>query len=119
MLGDELNKDAFELADLDKGRCALLVIDVLGDPTALPSPLRERMVPVVENAARLCDAARAAGVPVVFSNDAHLPGLERELALWGEHGLAGTPAAQVRRRRLRGVQAPLQRLLPDGAAPAA
>lgn len=94
MLGDELNKNAFELADLDKGRCALLVIDVLGDPTALPSPLREAMLPVVENAARLCDAARGAGVPVVFTNDAHIPGLDRELDLWGEHGLAGTPQAQ-------------------------
>ncbi|MBC2890608.1 cysteine hydrolase family protein [Gordonibacter massiliensis (ex Traore et al. 2017)] len=94
MLGDELNKNAFELADLDKERCALLVIDVLGDPTALPSPLREAMLPVVENAARLCDAARGAGVPVVFTNDAHIPGLDRELDLWGEHGLAGTPQAQ-------------------------
>lgn len=94
MLGDELNKNAFELADLDKERCALLVIDVLGDPTALPSPLREAMLPVVENAARLCDAARGAGVPVVFANDAHIPGLDRELDLWGEHGLAGTPQAQ-------------------------
>lgn len=94
MLGEELNKNAFELADLDKGRCALLVIDVLGDPAALPSPLREQMTPVVENAARLCDAARAAEVPVVFANDAHLPGLDRELELWGAHGLAGTPEAQ-------------------------
>lgn len=94
MLGDELNNNAFELTDLDKGRVAVLVIDVLGDPAALPSPLREQMEPVVDNAARICDAARAAGVPVVFTNDAHIPGLDRELELWGAHGLAGTPAAQ-------------------------
>lgn len=94
MLGDELNNNAFELTDLDKGRVAVLVIDVLGDPAALPSPLREQMTPVVDNAARICDAARAAGVPVVFTNDAHIPGLDRELELWGAHGLAGTPAAQ-------------------------
>ena len=75
----------------------MLVIDVLGDPTALPSPLREAMLPVVENAARLCDAARGAGVPVVFTNDAHIPGLDRELDLWGRHGLAGTPQASRRR----------------------
>ena len=93
MLGDELNNNAFELTDLDKGRVAVLVIDVLGDPAALPSPLREQMTPVVDNAARICNAARAAGVPVVFTNDAHIPGLDRELELWGAHGLAGTPAA--------------------------
>ena len=94
MLGDELNKSAFELADLDKDRCAVLVIDMLGDPSTVPSPLREQMMPVVENAGRICTAARAAGVPVVFSNDAHIPGLDRELELWGPHGLAGTPEAQ-------------------------
>ena len=45
--------------------------------------------------ARLTTAARAAGMPVIFSNDAHLPGIDRELALWGNHGIAGTPQAQT------------------------
>lgn len=126
-MGDELNKNAFELADLDKERCALLVIDVLGDPTALPSPLREAMLPVVENAARLCDAARGAGVLACrwCSRRRPYPGLDRELDLWGEHGFGGhaagstVTAAQVRRRRLRRGQAPLQRLLPNRSASAA
>ena len=34
-------------------------------------------------------------MPVVFANDAHLPGLDHELDLWGEHGIAGTPEAQT------------------------
>lgn len=92
MLGDELNKNAFELADLDKERCALVVIDILGDPEA--SPMKDALMPVVRNAARLCAAARAAGVPVIFTNDAHIPGLDHELDLWGAHGIAGTPEAQ-------------------------
>lgn len=45
--------------------------------------------------AKLCEAARAADMPVVFTNDAHIPGLDRELALWGQHGIAGTPEAQT------------------------
>lgn len=92
VLGDELNKDAFDLSDLEKSRCALLVIDILGDPEA--SPMKDALMPVVESAARLCAAARAAGVPVVFANDAHIPGLDRELDLWGMHGIAGTSEAQ-------------------------
>jgi len=34
-------------------------------------------------------------MPVIFANDAHIPGLDRELALWGDHGIAGTPEAQT------------------------
>ena len=39
--------------------------------------------------------ARAKDVPVIFANDAHIKGLDRELELWGEHGIAGTPDAQT------------------------
>ncbi len=92
MLGDEVNKGLFELSEVDTRRCAVLVIDFLGDPET--SPLKDVLLPVVGNAARICDAARRTGVPVIFSNDAHLPGLDRELELWGSHGLAGTPDAQ-------------------------
>lgn len=92
MLGDELNRNGFDLNEFDKGRCAVLVIDILGDPDG--SPLRDMLSPVVENAAHVCDAAREVGVPVIFTNDAHIPGLDRELDLWGPHALAGTPEAQ-------------------------
>ena len=32
---------------------------------------------------RTLDAARENGVPVIFSNDAHLKGIDHELKLWG------------------------------------
>ena len=65
MLGDENNNDLIDLSSIDRAKCALLVIDELGDPTGGP------LEPVL------------------------LPGIDRELALWGAHGIAGTPEAQT------------------------
>lgn len=75
---------------LDKNATALLVIDAieavgddsLYDPDAATAAYRSAV-------ARAVDACHAAGVPVVFCNDAHVRGYDRELALWGEHGIAG------------------------------
>lgn len=92
MLGDEVNKNLVDLSQVEPHECALLVIDELGDP--IGSPLEDIIKPAIDNTARLCDAARAHGVPVVFTNDAHIIGLDRELDLWGEHGIVGTPEAQ-------------------------
>ena len=72
---------------LDPGRTALIVVDVLGGPNPVAEPLRD----MAANAVRLARAARAAGAPVVFACDAHLPGTDLELALWGEHSMRGTP----------------------------
>ena len=86
---------------IDKNACALLVIDAieavgddsLYDPDAATAAYRAAV-------ARSVDACHAAGVPVVFCNDAHIRGLDRELELWGEHGLAGEtrvyPEVEVR-----------------------
>ena len=92
MLGDEKNENLVDLEAIDLGKTAVLVIDELGDPTAMPP--ETGVLAAVENTARILDAARAKGVPVVFADDAHIPGLDRELDLWGPHGLAGTPEAQ-------------------------
>ena len=93
MLGDENNNDLIDLTSIDRAKCALLVIDELGDPTS--TPLEPVLLPAIQQTAKLTTAARAAGMPVVFTNDAHLPGIDRELALWGAHGIAGTPEAQT------------------------
>lgn len=93
MLGDEKNTALVDVDGLRAGECALLVIDELGDPRA--TPLEDVLLPAIQNTARLCEAARAHGVPVIFANDAHIPGLDRELELWGPHGIANTPEAQT------------------------
>ena len=73
---------------------AILVVDMLNDFVygALACDRGKAIIPAT---ARLLDAARAAGVPVVFCNDAHIKGIDRELKLWGDHAIVGTEGAQV------------------------
>ncbi len=75
---------------IDLAKTAVLVVDVLGGSNPVLPVLEE----MVANSAAITKAARAAGVPVVFVDDAHIPGLDRELELWGEHGIADTEDAQ-------------------------
>ncbi len=75
---------------LDLDGVAVLVIDVLGGHGPVVPGLEE----MASNAVRIVKAARAKGLPVVFSDDAHVPAYDRELELWGEHGIAGTDGAQ-------------------------
>lgn len=76
--------------EIDLSRTAVLVIDVLGGSGGVVPGLEA----MADNAVRIVKAARAAGVPVVFSNDAHIAGIDREIELWGEHGIAGTDSAR-------------------------
>ncbi len=73
---------------------AVLVLDMLNDFVTgkLACPRAQR---IISNIRLVLVAARKAGVPVIYSNDAHLPGVDHEFSVWGEHALAGTRAAQV------------------------
>lgn len=73
---------------------AILVVDMLNDfvTGALACDRGKAIVPAT---AELVDAARKAGVPVIFCNDAHIAGIDRELKLWGDHAIAGTEGAAV------------------------
>ena len=75
-------------------RPAILVVDMLNDfvTGALACDRGKAIVPAT---ATLLDAARAAGVPVIFCNDAHLSEIDREFEVWGPHAIAGTPGAEV------------------------
>ena len=73
---------------------AVLVVDMLQD-FVYGALTCERAVAIVPATARLLDAARKAGMPVIFCNDAHRPGIDKELALWGDHAIIGTPGAEV------------------------
>lgn len=77
-------------SDVDLNRTAVLVIDVLGGEGGVVPGLEG----MAENAVKIVKAARAEGLPVIFANDAHIPGLDQELELWGEHGIKGTDSAQ-------------------------
>jgi len=73
---------------------ALIVIDMLED--FVHGELKcERAQRILEPLGRLLEEARLQGVPVIFSNDAHLPDVDREFEVWGPHAVVGTPGAQV------------------------
>lgn len=76
--------------DIDLAHTAVLVIDILGGEGSVTPGLEE----MAANAVAIVKAARAKGLPIVFSCDAHRKPYDRELGLWGEHGVAGTDAAQ-------------------------
>ena len=73
---------------------AILVVDMLNDfvTGALGCDRARAIVPAT---AKLLEAARSKGVPVIYCNDAHLPGIDRELQIWGDHAIACTPGAEV------------------------
>ena len=75
-------------------RPAILVVDMLND-FVYGALTCERGKAIVPATARLIEAARAAGVPVIYCNDAHIKGIDRELKLWGDHAIAGTEGAAV------------------------
>jgi nicotinamidase-related amidase len=76
-------------------RTAVLVLDMLNDHltpgSSMEVPRARDIVPAL--VARL-DAARAAGVPVIYVVDRHDPD-DPDLDAWTTHNVAGTPGADV------------------------
>lgn len=73
---------------------ALIVIDMLKE--FVYGRLRsEAATNIVPNLKRLVERAREVKVPVIYCNDAHVPKIDRELKLWGEHAIAGAESSQV------------------------
>ena len=75
---------------LDNKKCALLAIDTI-DPVDDDSVYEPASVMGVyrANVARAVDLAHKAEIPVIYTIDQHIPGLDKELELWGEHGIKG------------------------------
>lgn len=75
---------------IDAASTALLVVDILvtdsSDSLYNPDPQEEALV---AKATQVTREARSAGMPVFFLCDQHIPGVDRELELWGEHGVKG------------------------------
>ena len=61
--------------EFDISKTAVLVIDVLGGEGGATPGLED----MASNSVKIVKAARAKGLPVVFSCDAHIPGLDKEL----------------------------------------
>lgn len=75
-------------------RYAILVIDMLKEFVygKLSCESAKNVIPKIKS---LLDEARESGVPVIYCNDAHIPGVDKELELWGEHAIIGSPEAEV------------------------
>ena len=73
---------------------AILVVDMLNE-FVTGAISCERGLSTIEPNVKLLDAARKAGIPVIFCNDSHVKGIDREFKLWGEHAIAGTKGAEV------------------------
>lgn len=78
---------------IDKNTTALLLIDTLTAVSAdtVYEPQGDEAV-FAHNCARLAKAARGAGLPLIFTHDDHIEGLDKELELWGPHGIHGQVA---------------------------
>ncbi len=76
------------------GKMAVIVIDMLKD--FVEGSLKcERAKRIIPNLKLLLEEARKKGVPVIYSNDFHRPGVDEEFSLWGPHAVMGTEGAEV------------------------
>ena len=81
---------------------AVLVIDMANDfvypggtiANAGGPEYQQRAQAIIPRLARLLAAARAAGITVIYTTDAHEP-TDKELRKWPPHSMAGTPEAEI------------------------
>lgn len=76
--------------EVDLKKCAILAIDLLGGSQGNIPVLDE----AVKNANKIISKAREKNIPIIFSCDAHILGVDKELELWGEHGIKDSEAAK-------------------------
>jgi nicotinamidase-related amidase len=73
---------------------AVIVLDMLND--FVTGDLKcERAEHIIPNLKKLITVAHKHNVPVVYSNDAHLPIDEEVVERWGKHAIRGTKGAEV------------------------
>jgi len=75
-------------------KIAIVVIDMLND--FVTGSLKCKRAPrIIPNIQRLLSFARKKGMPVIYTNDTHLPSIDEEFELWPQHAVAGTKGAEV------------------------
>lgn len=76
--------------EIDLKKTAILVVDLLGGSLGNIPALDE----AVKNASMIVNKARELNMPIIFSDDQHIKGVDKELQLWGEHGIKDSEAAK-------------------------
>ena len=72
----------------------ILVVDMLND-FVTGSLGCDRTKAIIEPTKFLLEEARNHNVHVIFCNDSHLKGVDKELKLWGDHAIRGTKGSEV------------------------
>jgi len=75
-------------------KTAIIVVDMINDFVSgvLKCKRASRIIPNVQ---RLLDFARKKKISVIYVNDAHLPGVDKEFDVWPSHAVVGTKGAEV------------------------
>jgi nicotinamidase-related amidase len=73
---------------------AVIILDMLND--FVTGGLKcERALHIIPNLKKLVTASHRKQVPVIYSNDAHLPIDEEVVERWGKHAIKGTKGTEV------------------------
>jgi nicotinamidase-related amidase len=75
-------------------RKAVIIIDMLND-FVTGDIKTERANNIIPKLKKLIEAARKHGIPVIYSNDAHLSEDAEVVHKWGKHAIKGTKGAEV------------------------
>jgi len=75
-------------------KTAIIIIDMLND-FVTGSLKCERAPRIIPNIQCLLNFARKKGIPIIYTNDTHLPGIDEEFEVWPQHAVVGTKGAEV------------------------
>ena len=75
-------------------KTAVVVVDMIND--FVTGTLKcESAVKIIPKIQRLLNFARKKKIPIIYTNDTHLPGIDEEFEIWPQHALVGTKGAEV------------------------
>ncbi len=75
-------------------KTAIVVVDMIND-FVIGSLKCESAFKIIPNIRRLLNFVRKKEIPVIYTNDTHLPGIDEEFEIWPQHALVGTKGAEV------------------------
>ncbi|UCB61519.1 MAG: cysteine hydrolase [Candidatus Bathyarchaeota archaeon] len=75
-------------------KTAVIVIDMINDFVAGIFK-NERAKNIIPSIKQLLNFAHNDKIPVIYANDAHLPNVDTEFDVWGQHAVVGTWGAQI------------------------
>jgi nicotinamidase-related amidase len=75
-------------------KIAIVVIDMLNDfvTGSLKCERAPKIIPIIQC---LLNFARKKGIPIIYTNDTHLLGIDEEFEVWPQHAVVGTKGAEV------------------------